>query len=151
MQRSSTSPQCAPHGAFFNSYDEISYEFKKCALILSERIFIFSFIKILSYFVFEAFNNKIPTIKQIGNTNAVKIPIFKFSDAKLEIPPTSVGPPEHPTSPASASSANIAVPPFLREADALLNVPGHIIPTDKPQIAQPTSEKNGDGESEMHR
>ena len=39
--------------------------------------------------------------------------------------------------PARASSANIAVPPVRIHAEALLNVPGHIMPTEKPHIAQP--------------
>ena len=57
--------------------------------------------------------------------------------------PTSVGPPEHPRSPASAKRANMAVPPFLMAALPLLNVPGHIIPTEKPVTAQPASDTNG--------
>lgn len=82
---------------------------------------------------------------------AARIPFFRLSDAILEIYPTSEGPPEHPKSPASASNANMAVPPFLIAADALLKLPGHIIPTDNPQIPHPTSDKNGEGEREIHR
>ena len=82
---------------------------------------------------------------------AARIPIFRLSDAIPETYPTTVGPPEQPRSPASAKSANITVPPFLMEADALLNVPGHIIPTDSPQIAQPSSEITGDGAKLLHR
>lgn len=60
-------------------------------------------------------------------------PIFKLSSNAPDTIPTSVGPPEHPTSPPNASRANNAVPPFGRAADALLNVPGHMMPTDNPQ------------------
>lgn len=57
---------------------------------------------------------------------------------QLETNPENVGPIEHPISPARASKANIAVPPYRIEAAALLKVPGHIMPTDNPQIAQNT-------------
>lgn len=87
----------------------------------------------------------------IGKTTAASIPFFKSSDAALEIQPTRAGPVEHPRSPASASNANSAVPPFRSIADALLKVPGHIIPTDKPQTAQPARDKAGDDEREIHR
>ena len=80
-----------------------------------------------------------------------KIPFFRSSEAKPVTKPTSVGPPEQPTSPASASRANMAVPPFRSAADALLKVPGHMIPTDSPHKEQPIREKSGDGESEMHK
>ena len=96
-------------------------------------------------------NNKILTTSNTGKMTPAKIPIFRFSDAISETNPTKVGPPEHPASPASASRANNAVPPFLREADALLNVPGHMIPTDNPQIEQPISAINGDADSDIVR
>lgn len=86
-----------------------------------------------------------------GKTIATRIPVFRLSEAALATAPTSVGPPEHPKSPASASSANIAIPPFRRTDDALLNVPGHMIPTDKPQMPQPTSENTGSGDSTISR
>ena len=60
-----------------------------------------------------------------GKIIADKIPIWrlllKFPDTK----PASVGPPEHPRSPARANIANITVPPLLIAAEDLLNVPGH--------------------------
>lgn len=65
-----------------------------------------------------------------------KTPDFRFSPNAPDTMPTNVGPPEQPISPPNANNANIAVPPFGRTADALLNVPGHIISTDSPQIAQ---------------
>ena len=79
------------------------------------------------------------------------MPSFKLFDICPVTKPTSVGPPEQPTSPANARRANMAVPPFFKVADALLKVPGHIMPTDKPQIAQPTSEISGDGDRDIHR
>lgn len=82
---------------------------------------------------------------------AAKMPFFRSSAARLDTAPTTVGPPEHPRSPASASSANKAVPPFRIDEDALLKVPGHMIPTESPQIPRPISDKTGDGDKEMHR
>lgn len=62
-------------------------------------------------------NNKILTTSNTGKITPAKIPIFRFSDAISETNPTKVGPPEHPASPASASSANNAVPPSsIKEA-----------------------------------
>ena len=89
---------------------------------------------------------KITTPSIIGNTIALKIPIFKLASKPCATVPTKVGPREHPKSPASASNANIAVPPVGKETDAKLNVPGHIIPTEKPQTAQPSNPKIGYGE-----
>lgn len=116
---------------------------------------IYSLFNLLSFqsflFSLTVRNNKILTTSNTGKMTPAKIPIFRFSDAISETNPTKVGPPEHPASPASASSANNAVPPFLREADALLNVPGHMIPTDNPQIEQPISAINGDADSDIVR
>ena len=116
---------------------------------------IYSLFNLLSFqsflFSLTVRNNKILTTSNTGKMTPAKIPIFRFSDAISETNPTKVGPPEHPASPAKASSANNAVPPFLREADALLNVPGHMIPTDSPQIEQPISAINGDADSDIVR
>lgn len=80
-----------------------------------------------------------------------RIPFFRSSEASPDTNPTKVGPPEQPTSPASASNANNAVPPLRNVADALLKLPGHMIPTDNPQTEQPISDKKGDDESDMHK
>ena len=56
-----------------------------------------------------------------------------------------------PISPASAHSANIAVPPFGNARDTALNVPGHIIPTEKPHSPQPNSAKTGMRDSPASR
>ena len=55
---------------------------------------------------------------------AARIPSLRLSPAIPDTMPASVGPPEHPASPARASRANMAVPPPLIEAAALLKVPG---------------------------
>ena len=60
--------------------------------------------------------------------------------------PAVVGPRVQPISPASASNANIFTPPFEMRSVAIQMVPGHIIPTEKPHKAQPTSESRGYGE-----
>ena len=49
-----------------------------------------------------------------------------MSDNIPDTNPTKVGPPEHPTSPASARSANRDVPPLRSAMDALLKLPGHM-------------------------
>ena len=47
-------------------------------------------------------------------------------------------------------SSVVAVGPGTKD-DALLNVPGHIIPTDKPQIPHPTRENTGSGEKTISK
>ena len=84
-------------------------------------------------------------ISVTGKIIAVKIPVFIFPSAIPDTAPTREGPDEHPKSPASASKANIAVPPVRREAAALLKVPGHIIPTEAPHKAHPTRLIIGEG------
>ena len=76
--------------------------------------------------------------RSAGKITAKRIPIFKLSLNLLEIIPTKVGPAEQPKSPPRARSANIAVPPLVIAADALLKLPGHIMPTDSPLIAHAT-------------
>ena len=95
--------------------------------------------------------NRIPRISNRGNIIATKIPAFKLPEAAVEIYPTRVGPPEHPKSPANAKKANIAVPPFFIRADALLKLPGHMMPTERPHTAQPIREITGDGDKEIHK
>ena len=82
----------------------------------------------------------------VGKMIPAKIPNFIFPLAALETMPTKVGPLEHPISPANASKANIAVPPVGSETDALLKGPGHIMPTDRPQMAHPIKLRTGCGE-----
>ncbi len=74
-----------------------------------------------------------------------------MSDNIPDTNPTKVGPPEHPTSPASARNANRDVPPLRSAMDALLKLPGHMIPTENPQMEQPISDTNADGAREMQR
>ncbi len=78
-------------------------------------------------------------------------PIFRSSPNAPDTIPTTVGPPEQPISPPKASRANMAVPPFGSVADALLKVPGHMIPTDSPQTAQAIRESSGIGNRDIPR
>ena len=86
-----------------------------------------------------------------GNIIEVSIPIdilpLNISAAK----PVRVGPMEHPTSPASARNANIAVPPPFSTLAAMLKVPGQKMPTDNPQKAHPISPNTGLGDSAVSR
>ena len=95
--------------------------------------------------------NNIPAKSSTGKTAAAKIPILKLSLNNPEMLPTSVGPPEQPRSPPNANNANIAVPPLGMAAAARLKVPGHIIPTDRPQTAHASKLICGIGIKEMHR
>ena len=79
--------------------------------------------------------SKIPT----GNTIAKISPSFKLLSFALAMKPTTEGPAEHPTSPARAIKAYIAVPVLGRAIAAVLKVPGQKIPTEKPHTAQPMS------------
>ena len=90
-----------------------------------------------------------PAKRRTGNTILANIPIFRLSPAKSDTKPTKVGPAEHPKSPPNASKANKAVPAFGKAAAALLKVPGHIIPTEKPLTAQANKLKIGLGKREI--
>ena len=70
-------------------------------------------------------------------------PAFRFPPAISEIVPTIEGLIVAPKSPASAKNANIAVPPLGQLFEDMLIDPGHIIPTAKPQSAQPASPSIG--------
>lgn len=86
-----------------------------------------------------------------GKMIATKIPIRMLFPNMSDTKPTSVGPPEQPKSPASASMAKSTVPPRLSAAAALLKVPGHRMPTENPQIAQPIISTIGTGTRLMHK
>ena len=92
-----------------------------------------------------------PMSSRQGKTVPARIPIFRLSPITPDTIPTNVGPVEQPTSPASAISANMAVPPFGRAADALLKVPGHMIPTDSPHAAQAMRLSPGTGRRDIPR
>ena len=108
---------------------------------------------LIYYFSFTLFfcDNTSPANNKTGKRIATPIPTRRLLENALETNPTSVGPPEQPKSPANARSANNTVPPLRKDADALLNVPGHIIPTEKPQIAQPASSTAGIGTNAIIR
>lgn len=85
----------------------------------------------------------------MGNMLATKIPILRLSLNIPEILPTTVGPAEHPKSPANAKKANITVPPpLISEAD-ILKVPGHNIPTENPAILHTIKPNIGQGDNEI--
>lgn len=106
-------------------------------------------ISFLLVFLFPAAISRIRS--RTGNTMPANTPVFKFPPEALETRPTRVGPPPQPRSPASARNANIDVPPFFISLEAVLNVPGHKIPTDNPHRAQPIKPRTGNGESEIRR
>ena len=80
-----------------------------------------------------------------GKKLPASIPALRLSFALWVTRPTTPGPMDPPKSPAIASSANIAVPPSGILPEAMLMVPGHIIPTEKPQIMQPARLRSGNG------
>ena len=82
---------------------------------------------------------------------ALIIPVFKLPPRVSATVPTRVGPEEQPRSPARARSANMVVPPVGMDAEAMLNVPGHIIPTEKPHTAQPMRPSAGCGANVARR
>ena len=79
------------------------------------------------------------------------IPAFRSSPVFCVTNPITNGPMEPPISPAMARSANSAVPPSGILEDEILMVPGHIIPTDKPQIPHPANAKTGECVNDIHR
>jgi len=91
----------------------------------------------------------IPSRSSMGKRIPARIPIFKLSPHTPDTIPTKVGPAEQPISPPKANNANMAVPPFGKAAEALLKVPGHIIPTDSPQAAQAARLSCGRGKREI--
>lgn len=93
----------------------------------------------------------IPIRSRTGKMIAARIPLWRSFPNLLEMSPAKVGPPLHPRSPASASRANIVVPPPRIAAEALLKLPGQRIPTEKPHAAQPASPRKGTGISEIQR
>lgn len=97
------------------------------------------------------FNNSSARIKAAGKTTPNIIPCFMSPPKTSAIVPTRVGPAAQPKSPPKASKANIAVPPLLAYAAATENVPGHIIPTEKPTIPHPVKDNHGKGDSEIIR
>ena len=77
----------------------------------------------------------VPVRSRRGKRIAKRIPDLRLPSFAEETKPTRVGPRVQPMSPPRASRANIAVPPRERTDDAVLNVPGHIMPTANPHTA----------------
>ena len=89
------------------------------------------------------FISSTPTIISRGKPNPHRMPARRLSPKALATAPATVGPAEQPRSPASAISANRAVPPRCMEADAVLNVPGQKMPTEKPHRPTPIRPVSG--------
>ncbi len=87
----------------------------------------------------------------MGNTVAASRPIFRLPPASSETFPTIAGLAIPPKSPAKAKNANIAVPPFGQFLVDMLIEPGHIIPTEKPQTAQPIRPKIGKDDNDANK
>lgn len=87
----------------------------------------------------------------IGKIVAVSSPILRLPPASSEKFPTIAGLTVAPKSPANAKKANIAVPPFGHFWEERLMVPGHMMPTLKPQRAHPASPRTGRGEREASK
>ena len=111
------------------------------------RIYYFSFV------AFPTFTFKIisPHTSMTGKIVAERSPVFRLPPATSETLPTIVGPAAAPKSPAKAKKANIAVPPLGHFCEDILIEPGHMIPTAKPQSAQPASPRMGRGDSEASK
>lgn len=97
------------------------------------------------YFILRFRTSKRPT-RRIGKIAAASRPIFRLPPANSEKLPTIAGLTVLPKSPANAKKANIAVPPFGHAWEERLIVPGHIMPTLKPQRAHPARPRIGNGE-----
>ena len=85
----------------------------------------------------------VATTSIIGKILAASRPRWRLSPALWDTKPTIAGPIEPPISPAIAKKANIAVPPSGILAEERLIVPGHIIPTEKPQKIHPSKPIKG--------
>ena len=98
----------------------------------------------------------LPRIKSItskitGNTSPTPIPARILSPVYCVMRPTMPGPMLPPRSPAMARSANMAVPPAGNLSEEMLIVPGHMIPTEKPHMIQPTKPANGFADRDVSR
>lgn len=83
-----------------------------------------------------------------GKIDAARMPLCMSLLLTSAQSPTREGPNVPPKSPAKASNAKRAVPPPGILADVRLIEPGHIMPTAKPLIIQPTRLANGTGDKE---
>ena len=108
---------------------------------------------VLYYFSFMLFfPNRITAItRTIGKMHPTPIPAFILSPVIWLMRPTSPGPIAPPKSPAMARSANISVPPAGNLFEEMEMVPGHIMPTEKPQNIHPSNPSSGSDEREVRR
>ena len=86
-----------------------------------------------------------------GKIVATSNPVLRSPPAVSEKLPTIAGLTIAPKSPAKAKNANIAVPPLGQCLEDMLIDPGHIIPTAKPQRAQPASPRIDMVDSEANK
>lgn len=86
-----------------------------------------------------------------GKIVAASNPVFRLPPAVSERLPTIAGLTAAPKSPAKAKNANIAVPPLGHFCEDRLMEPGHIMPTDKPQSAQPASPSIGNADKDANK
>ena len=109
------------------------------------RIFLMQFLFFVLLKIKSMINKAVGKIRPIPMPARILFPVFCVTR------PTIAGRMLPPRSPAMASSANMAVPPVGNFCEEMLMVPGHIIPTEKPQIMQPTSPVNVEEDMEVRR
>ena len=87
----------------------------------------------------------------MGKAVPARSPVLRSPPAAWEMLPTMAGLVIAPKSPARAKKANIAVPPKGQCFEDMLIDPGHIIPTAKPQSAQPASPRKGSRDNDANK
>ena len=92
-----------------------------------------------------------PATNITGNSVATSKPVFRLPPVLSERLPTIAGLTIAPKSPANAKNANIAVPPLGNFWEDILIDPGHIMPTARPQSAQPASPRIGNVDRDASR
>ena len=128
------------HNALAKSIPQIKYVqyIKMCTRVCVHISQIYFILLRLSV---ENLRKRVTSIAARGNTAAQSIPLLSPPSEISETIPTKSGPTAQPISPASANSANIAVPPRDKCFVPRVYVPGHRDATDTPQSAQPTNER----------
>ena len=92
-----------------------------------------------------------PNTRTDGNAVATNRPAFRSPSAISARLPTIAGLTIAPKSPANAKNANMAVPPLGQLREEMLMEPGHIMPTAKPQRAQPARPRIGSVDREANK
>lgn len=136
-----------PYRSAHFSEDTERYQQTESFCSLQIGICYFMFVVLLTLF----FRINKPNTSTIGNTVATSNPVLRLPFAISERLPTMAGLTIAPKSPAKAKKANIAVPPLGQCLEDMLIEPGHIIPTPKPQSAQPASPRIGIAERDANK